>query len=250
MKRMCAKLLWLLVLLAGLGNALAFYNPTTGRWLSRDPIGERGGVGLYGFLRNDSVRRIDVLGLSPIASLGPNAADLLGTPRCYLDLFYEFFGKDEVNLGQPVNTVFVKSMNDVVHDITSRVKTYNADGICCKGSCIQRVRVSHHGEGPGRLPLGGGITFDPANDNPTGKELAPKRQELYEEYMKAKAVLESFVNAVKPKLCRSSTIEFIVCGAKSEHLQSTLDGMFGPNVNVSLSTGNCSPLGPFTVPLP
>ena len=42
-----------------------FYDPLTGRWHSRDPIGERGGVNLYGFVGNDGVRRIEVLGLRP-----------------------------------------------------------------------------------------------------------------------------------------------------------------------------------------
>jgi RHS repeat-associated protein len=39
------------------------YDPVNGRWLSRDPIGEAGGVNLYGFLENDGVNSIDVLGL-------------------------------------------------------------------------------------------------------------------------------------------------------------------------------------------
>jgi RHS repeat-associated protein len=39
------------------------YDPKTGRWPSRDPIGERGGVNLYGFVGNDGVNRWDYLGL-------------------------------------------------------------------------------------------------------------------------------------------------------------------------------------------
>jgi len=38
------------------------YDPVTGRWPSRDPIGERGGVNLYGMVRNDAVGRWDYLG--------------------------------------------------------------------------------------------------------------------------------------------------------------------------------------------
>jgi hypothetical protein len=34
----------------------------TGRWPSRDPIAERGGINLYGFLGNDSVNWVDILG--------------------------------------------------------------------------------------------------------------------------------------------------------------------------------------------
>lgn len=41
------------------------YDPVTGRWPSRDPIGERGGVNLYGFVGNDGVNKWDVLGLAP-----------------------------------------------------------------------------------------------------------------------------------------------------------------------------------------
>jgi RHS repeat-associated protein len=43
-----------------------FYNPSTGRWLSRDPIGEMGGKNLYGFCFNDSVYAIDDLGMGVI----------------------------------------------------------------------------------------------------------------------------------------------------------------------------------------
>jgi RHS repeat-associated protein len=40
-----------------------YYYPETGRWLSRDPIEERGGVNLYGFVLNDGVNFIDLYGL-------------------------------------------------------------------------------------------------------------------------------------------------------------------------------------------
>jgi RHS repeat-associated protein len=39
-----------------------YYHPKTGRWPSRDPIGERGGVNLYGFVGNDGVNWWDYLG--------------------------------------------------------------------------------------------------------------------------------------------------------------------------------------------
>jgi integrase/recombinase XerD len=45
--------------------AYRYYNPTTGRWLSRDPIGERGGRNLYAFVGNRGVNREDFLGLTP-----------------------------------------------------------------------------------------------------------------------------------------------------------------------------------------
>jgi uncharacterized protein RhaS with RHS repeats len=43
-----------------------FYDPNSGRWPSRDPIEENGGLNLYGFLGNDSVGWIDFMGLADI----------------------------------------------------------------------------------------------------------------------------------------------------------------------------------------
>jgi RHS repeat-associated protein len=40
-----------------------YYDPLTGRWPSRDPIGEEGGVNLYGFVGNDALNWWDVNGL-------------------------------------------------------------------------------------------------------------------------------------------------------------------------------------------
>jgi RHS repeat-associated protein len=40
-----------------------YYSTSLGRWLNRDPIEERGGMNLYGFVGNDPIRRIDELGL-------------------------------------------------------------------------------------------------------------------------------------------------------------------------------------------
>jgi RHS repeat-associated protein len=40
-----------------------YYDPITGRWPSRDPIEEEGGMNLYEFVGNDGVRYYDILGL-------------------------------------------------------------------------------------------------------------------------------------------------------------------------------------------
>jgi len=43
-----------------------YYNASTGRWISRDPISEKGGRNLYAAARNDLIMRLDRLGLSEI----------------------------------------------------------------------------------------------------------------------------------------------------------------------------------------
>jgi RHS repeat-associated protein len=40
-----------------------YYQPNLQRWLNRDPIGERGGLNLYRFVRNDPINLFDPLGL-------------------------------------------------------------------------------------------------------------------------------------------------------------------------------------------
>ena len=44
-------------------TASAFYNPSTGRWLSRDPVEEKASKNLYQFTANDPVSGYDLLGL-------------------------------------------------------------------------------------------------------------------------------------------------------------------------------------------
>ncbi len=63
MKKHPLKLLLLLLSLLT-SIASAHYDPAMGRWLNRDPIAENGGVNLYGFVGNDGVSGVDVLGLN------------------------------------------------------------------------------------------------------------------------------------------------------------------------------------------
>ena len=54
-----------------------YYDPVTGRWPSRDPIGERGGVNLYGFVGNDGVNYWYNLGLLVRVFIVPRKTELV-----------------------------------------------------------------------------------------------------------------------------------------------------------------------------
>jgi RHS repeat-associated protein len=46
-----------------------YYNASTGRWLSRDPIEELGGMNLYGFLHSDPQNKVDLYGLTDVSGM-------------------------------------------------------------------------------------------------------------------------------------------------------------------------------------
>ena len=54
------------------------YDPTHGRWLNRDPIGEEGGTSLYGMVGNDAVRSRDYLGLDRQTENFSSTSDIAG----------------------------------------------------------------------------------------------------------------------------------------------------------------------------
>ncbi|MBC2603263.1 RHS repeat-associated core domain-containing protein [Puniceicoccus vermicola] len=61
-----------------------YYVPETGRWPSRDPIEERGGLNLYAMVGNDAVNQWDFLGLAAIDEFYlPDSAE--GVPWSYGD---------------------------------------------------------------------------------------------------------------------------------------------------------------------
>src|SRR5690348_9155192 len=50
-------------LASGIGTSVL---PTSSRWINRDSINERGGLNLYGFIANNPINQIDLLGLCKI----------------------------------------------------------------------------------------------------------------------------------------------------------------------------------------
>ncbi len=54
-----------------------YYNPTTGRWINRDPLEEQGGLNLYAFVGNNGVNKVDKLGQKVLNPNGYIFADEL-----------------------------------------------------------------------------------------------------------------------------------------------------------------------------
>jgi RHS repeat-associated protein len=98
-----------------------FYHPALGRWASRDPIGERGGLNLYGFVGNDGIRERDMIGLKR------------------LTLKY--------SVGDPGPGEDKTSLQDVLDSVIKAVGIYREDGKdpC---NCVDSLTIYTHGTVP------------------------------------------------------------------------------------------------------
>lgn len=59
-----------------------YYNPTTARWLNRDPLQEEGGLNLYGYCQNDPINLIDPIGDRVLIKQSSQAAFRKWYNRC------------------------------------------------------------------------------------------------------------------------------------------------------------------------
>jgi RHS repeat-associated protein len=96
--------------------AYRYYDPVTGRWPSRDPIEEEGGLNLYGFVRNNGVSYLDILGLTVFTAITFIPVDYLQDPTG------TWFKGD----GQPDNTS--KGRKDYR---TLQIVTVKLDDVAC-----------------------------------------------------------------------------------------------------------------------
>ena len=93
----------------------AFYNPSTGSWPSRDPIGEVGGLNAYAFVKNHSIGAIDTDGRDEYLPGSPGYSPWPGHPSITFPpkppnpgpkptLFYW----DAPNCPSPLRTAFIQ----------------------------------------------------------------------------------------------------------------------------------------------
>jgi RHS repeat-associated protein len=85
-----------------------YYNASTGRWISRDYLGERGGKNLFAFVVNFPVSLVDPLGLQSTGSgpWGPSLGDYWCGCKCNsVDVTYDP-GGDTMQLGRYEPLIF------------------------------------------------------------------------------------------------------------------------------------------------
>jgi hypothetical protein len=91
-----------------------WYDPATGRWPSRDPIGERGGENLYAFVGNNPIMYYDLHGKIAIAiPLVPAILDLVISAAVVLGLWEAGkYAREAVDNGTPWVTPWDKQWVD------------------------------------------------------------------------------------------------------------------------------------------
>ena len=114
-----------------------YYNPENGKWLKRDPIEEQGGVNIYGFVYNNPVMYIDLLGLKlsdyPAVSCvdchpGPNPFEGFD----FFDMTSKFMKElkrrwNNIQLLQPLNSNEGKKILDALDYVTKTANEYIVD---------------------------------------------------------------------------------------------------------------------------
>lgn len=106
-----------------------------GRWLSKDPIEERGGLNLYGFVGNDGVNRWDVLGLEGV--------DVTLFPAVYVnDAGEALHDAVEDAIRENMNKLKERNSNEFFYEVTGLEDANEKLRTC---DCIKTLNFEGHG---------------------------------------------------------------------------------------------------------
>ncbi|UDQ98449.1 RHS repeat-associated core domain-containing protein [Lentisphaerota bacterium WC36G] len=142
------------------------YNPQTGKWLKRDPIEEQGGYNLYGFVGNNPIDYIDLLGLYPSPNNPPAPKGYYSythpTPKpvsfdidednCIVTLKIKFYitftfkGKEntKVFFKKKLKEEIEKAFNGTRFKIKPKNKENDGDNCCpCSNGFSPKVEISY-----------------------------------------------------------------------------------------------------------
>ena len=111
-----------------------YYDPLTGRWPSRDLIGENGGVNLFGFTRNDGINKWDFVGNLPQAGYRPTEGEnWLGRFALTWHAFVKFSdGTTNSNVGSEGTYTSLSTRYVSATRTKNKNKTLGSTGKLCK----------------------------------------------------------------------------------------------------------------------
>ena len=125
-----------------------YYVPKTGRWPSRDPIAERGGINLYVFALNNGINQIDLLGLSLINDLTQDLRDGINSFNIEQALFENLRANlTPVSPMEPYQYQYSGPLNSLVLDTVMDTGTSLLDSI------VDEVDIAYYFETTRELPI-------------------------------------------------------------------------------------------------
>jgi len=181
-----------------------FYVPLLGRWVNRDPIGERGGMNLYGFVGNDGMNFLDAFG------------------REKHTLRYDLTADDNLSrriIGFVRDINKVTSFAEILDDVKSKINPYHDDGKdpC---HCIDSLRILMHG-GPGAVGPNGENTPDVKRVEHTEANGFSSKDFIASEAMAKAGIDQETIDARYPGIaslrelatymCKEGTFNLIAC---------------------------------------
>jgi RHS repeat-associated protein len=187
-----------------------YYSPSMGRWLSRDPIGENGGVNVYAMLGNDCLNASDNLGLKPVCCSNTKPVDITvashDAPRA----------KESDKL--PKNANVAQFLEHIANSVKS-------------GECLRHLTIVSHGR-PGAI----GIAGNDADRSPPIRTGHVNQDNSIADY-NAEKVGERLKNLVC--MCKGSTIYILSCHVGLGNIGQELAN--GAGSNVYAPNGFCYP---------
>jgi RHS repeat-associated protein len=159
-----------------------YYNASTGRWLSRDPLGEKTSMNLFECDRNDPISRIDVLGLDTTTPNSPDDAKALCNSCLQRSGTVTPPGPDN-----PLPDSFcapVASLLRTDPDLQALVKAFNSTGPGGKSCPLPKITCRFCGDpancGQFQAGPGGGLLVICARELDTSKKSELKTTLLHE----------------------------------------------------------------------
>ncbi len=226
-----------------------YYSAGAGRWLGRDPIGERGGVNLSAFLGNSPIGLVDYLGKVrfgddnwPPTRFPPPPGPITVSYEMDDSGFFE-------RLQQPRRMIYISEgkFSGLVADIQQRTRD--------TGCCVEKLVITIHNGVPGALKIGvnahkSDLVISKTTIE-TGEQLRGEiaslpvgRQRTQKENLLAVVIeAENNLEMLKAHLCHRAVVDFVSCssgaGEDGKKLEAYLESLLGNEVDVILHEGKC-----------
>ena len=155
-----------------------YYDPVTGRWPSRDPIGERGGKNIYCMLENGLINQVDFLGLARItldisfiaamtdgSPVPPENLDPSTWAGLWATFIGEWFPNHQSITARDIILENEEAKNKYYSELLEKIKKAVGDG-----NCIVKIIIRGHGSSASVGPIQHADLEDP--DSPLSKLMA------------------------------------------------------------------------------